>query len=187
MLRVLNTFIEALNRHPYLPQMIIIMLDQDLLSMLDLDVPGLTTQLECCISWLAKQFTREIEARKEKLHSRCPGALPQSDESPTLIWMELYDKPYTRNQFVQENRNKFNRGLNEVALREKNCRIMTIQSFGIRPVKLPRKATTLERSKLPNERFHQQLKQPESQILHCQPYQSFQSTCRPGNWRKLQP
>ena len=132
MLRVLNTFIEALNRHPYLPRMIIIMLDQDLLSMLDLDVPGLTTQLECCISWLAKQFTREIEARKEKLHSRCPGALPQSDESPTLIWMELYDKPYTRNQFVQENRNKFNRGLNEVALREKNCRIMTIQSFRIR-------------------------------------------------------
>ena len=100
--------------------------------MLDLEAPGLTKQLERCIDWLMKQMTRLIEAHKEQLFRRKQGALPSSDEFPVLIWVELFDKPYQRNQFIQENHNKFNKGVNEVAIKEKNCRVMTIESLGMR-------------------------------------------------------
>ena len=132
LLRVINAFTEGLNRRQHLPKYIIILLDKDILSMLDLDVAGLTKQLERCIAWLAKQMTKLIEARKEKLYKMKQGAVPSSDEFPTLIWVELFDKPYTRNRFIQENRNKFNKGINEVALHEKNCRVTAIESLGIR-------------------------------------------------------
>ena len=132
LLRVINAFTEGLNRRQHLPRYIIILLDKDILSLLDLDVAFLTKQLERCIAGLAKQMTRLIEARKEKLYKKKQGAVPSSDEFPTLIWVELFDKPYMRNRFIQKNRNKFNKGINEVAIHEKNYRVMAIESLGIR-------------------------------------------------------
>ena len=82
--------------------------------------------------WLAKQMNKLIEVRKEIFYEKRRGALPHSDDLPTLIWVELFDRPYQRNRFLQENHTKFNRAINEVALHQKNCRIMTIDSLGIR-------------------------------------------------------
>ena len=134
LLRTMNAFIEGLNRRSHLPRYVIIALGADLLEMVKTheSTTGLTKQLERCISWLAKQMNNLIEARKEKNFKKKPGAMPESDNFPVLIWMELFDIPYLRNKFIQENRSKFNKGINKVTLREKNCRVMTIESLGIR-------------------------------------------------------
>ena len=132
LLRILNSVIDGLNRHTFLPKYIIMLLDDNILRMMDLDSAGLTLQLERCMKWLAKQITGLIESRKEKMREMRPGALQESDEQPVLIWIEYFEKPYMRQHLLQENRNKFNRAINEMAIKEKNCRVMTIESLGIR-------------------------------------------------------
>ena len=131
LLRVINAFTEGLNRRQFLPRYVIIFLDADLLKFFNTDAQGITRQMETCIKWLAKEMNKLIETRKEQFADIKPGALPSSDDFPTLIWIKVYDRPYTRNNFITENRGKFNRGINEVALREKNCRVMSIESLGI--------------------------------------------------------
>ena len=118
-----NAFAEGLNRRTYLPKYVLVLLNQDILKMVDYDLPGLTKQPAHCVNWLATQLNREIESKKEKMFKKRHGSLHKSDVEPMLIWVELFDQPYTRNQF--------NKAINEMAVREKNCRVLRIESLGI--------------------------------------------------------
>ena len=94
--------------------------------MLGSDEPGFTAQIEHCVSYLSKNFTREIENQKDMLTRRRPGVHIIDDRFPTFILVEMHNRPFQRDDFAQSVCNKLNRGINEMATREKNVRVMDI-------------------------------------------------------------
>ena len=93
------------------------------------DLPGITHQLSRSINWFAIQIDRELAARAEKLKNIRPGAV--SSEETVIIWMELFESPL-QNRFLRLNRNKFNKGVNDMALQHTNVKVMEIKSLSQR-------------------------------------------------------
>ena len=125
LLHINNAFIEALNRRDRLPRYILLILDRDLIDMVNRFDFGITEQLEKCVKWLATQLEWSITARKEQMWNIKLGAIPLKDTK--IIWLEMFDRPVTDNAMTI--RNKFNRGLNEVAKQRNNNYIMVIDSL----------------------------------------------------------
>ena len=97
-------------------------LDRDLIDMINRFDFGITVQLEKCIRWLALQMERAIEARIEQMWSVKPGAVPQRDTK--FIWIEMFDHPAASADPAVNIRNKFNKGLNDMARSRNNHHIL---------------------------------------------------------------
>ena len=129
LLRTGTAIVDAFNERILLPRIIFVILDEDILNMINQDEWGLTKQIERCIKWISTQITREIDARIEFLLKMKPGAIINADEEPTIIWLEMIEKPYQGGSFANKNRNKFNKCVNDLAIREKNTKVMSIDNL----------------------------------------------------------
>ena len=124
LLHIYNAFIEGLNCQAFLPKYLLIVPNCDIIDAYCPDTPGQTKQLESAISWITRQITSKIEDRKEFFRQAKPGALPPSDSLPTIIWIAMHDWPFRAGDFGLTSCCKFNRGINEVAIKEKNVRVL---------------------------------------------------------------
>ena len=127
LLRSVNAITEAFNERPFLPRVILVIIDQDFLQMINQESWGLTRQIEHCTNWYATQLSRAIEARLETLHKKRRGAIAQEETS--IIWVEMTERPYIHHKFIMRNRNKFNKSINDMAVRSKNTRVLHLETL----------------------------------------------------------
>ena len=123
-MHIYNAFVEGLNHCAFLPKYLLIVPDRDIIDAYFPDTPGLTKQLESAISWITKSITDKIEVRKTFFRYAKPGTLPISDSLPTIIWIEMHNHPFRAGDFGLVSHTKFNKAINEVAIREKNVRTL---------------------------------------------------------------
>ena len=132
LIRINNALIEAFNCREQLPAYILIILDRDFIDMINRFDFGIMAQLEHCVNWLATQVTHHLKARREQLWNVKPGAVAQ--ENTKIVWVEMFDRPINNNGTSDpaiKIRNKFNRGLNEVAGRHKFHHVMVLESLKV--------------------------------------------------------
>ena len=130
-IRMLNSFVDALNRRPHLPKYILLVPDKDLLEAIDFFNFGITKILGTCLNWLAKQFERMLESRHENIFKKCPGALRL--EETKLIWVKMICRPQVKPSDarfkVLATRAKLNNTLDDLAVWHKNIQIISITSL----------------------------------------------------------
>ena len=127
--RLMNTLTEALNRRNPLPRYIIVIPDTAFIQAIKFDnLPGITLQLERMVKWYNTQITRELASREEALKKSRPGAVDDRIR-PIIIWVELFEKPL-QPAYIRFNRNKFNKGINEMAMENDSCvKVMEITTL----------------------------------------------------------
>ena len=125
--RLLDAFIEGMNRKAILPKHIIVMLDRDLIDQFQKFDTDFTRQFQRNVKWFATQMDRLLEARKDVLQQRRPGVL-HPDIYPTVIWVEMFDRPFRSGDPAFDLMNKFNKALNDVATHHKNYRILEVST-----------------------------------------------------------
>ena len=125
LLRANNAFIEALNRRGRLPRYILIIFDRDLIDMINRFDFGITEQLDRCIRWFATQMEHSLAARREQIWNVHPGGISVHDTK--MIWVEMFDRLVVDQAITI--RNKFNKGINELAQQRHNSHVMFIESF----------------------------------------------------------
>ena len=128
LLRVANAIVDAFSQRPYLPKAILIILDHDLFDMINTECWGMTEQINRCMSWIARQLCRELEARVEMLLKKRPGAVDHVEDT-VIIWVEIFDRPYIGFKLAMKNRNKFNKIVNDITIWEKNTKVLNLSSL----------------------------------------------------------
>ena len=123
LVRVQKAMEEAFSRKWHLPKYIIVMLDRDILHMINSEASGLTKAIERCLHYFARELASNTEDRMETFAAQRPGA---AIDEPTIIWVEMFDRAYIGYTYAMRNINKFNKVLNDVAMREKNSKVMSI-------------------------------------------------------------
>ena len=125
--RTFDAFMDGLDRRPFLPRYILVVLDMDFITMIADELKGksgLTAQLQRVVDWLALHMEREIEARIEYLSKKRPGAV--DDHETQIIWVEMFERP---GALENQDHNKFNKCINEMAVRRKNTHILRIETL----------------------------------------------------------
>ena len=126
MAHIVDALMDGLNKKNFLPKFVLVALDRNLLDMFNYDELGFTGQIERCVEWLAHTFQCEFEVHIDYLNRRCPGVHIVPDEFPMFIWIEIPDRSFPPGDLAITAHNKFNKGINEVANRQKNMRAMNI-------------------------------------------------------------
>ena len=93
--RLINCFIKELNDNIYLPSLLVMIPDHDLLNYVAnyfsndtrLDSTDLRNAFGKAIQWLASQLDRAIEIRKDALHIRHNGAVDPLE--PRILWIKV--------------------------------------------------------------------------------------------------
>ena len=124
---LLDAFIDGMNRKAILPKHILVMLDRDMINQFEKFDTDFTRQFQCNVKWFATQMDHLLEARKDILQQRRPGAL-QPDTYPTIVWIEMFDHPFRSGDPAFDLMNKFNKALNDVATHHKNYRILEVNT-----------------------------------------------------------
>ena len=123
----MQAFSDGMNRKVHLPKYIIIIIDRDILDAFANFEGSLTQECERALKWFAREMDRKIEECKEQLNKIKQGAL-LDDIFPRIIWLEMFDRPFTIGDIAFETFGKFNRAINQVALHQKNARVMEVSS-----------------------------------------------------------
>ena len=121
--RLLNCFIKALNDHAYLPQVIIMIPDHDLIHHIDDYGPGFRLLVGTSIGYIADQIDRAIEIRKDQLMAKCPGTIDEN--SVKIVWIKALGRMKSQDEATVKY--KFNAELEEVLSQRGNHFIMDVQ------------------------------------------------------------
>ena len=127
--RVLNSLIEALNRNKTLLTYLFVMIDKELIHAVNYHDYGVSWILSRCLHWIAREFNKAIEGRKEQILRRCPGTMI-NEYVPEVIWVKALERPKWENYLENLRRSlqmvkKFNHVLDEVA-EEKGHKTLTV-------------------------------------------------------------
>ena len=89
MLRMVNALVEAINKRPRLPRMILIFPDRDILDALGQEFADDNTYdaVHRLVSWFVNFVDRSITARKEDMYQMRPGTINPSE--PKIIWVQM--------------------------------------------------------------------------------------------------
>ena len=98
--RILNSFIEALNRNESLPSYIMVILDKDIIKNINHFNYGISWIISRCLHWLCTQINRLIITRRNEIIDQRPGALLTNNQ-PIVIWIKMLDRP----KMTYKNRN----------------------------------------------------------------------------------
>ena len=123
MVKIVNCFIEALNRFHTLPRFIVVVPDQDIIKAIDFYNFSISKIIQRSLEWMVRQFDRIIVDRKEKLLQVRPGAVVSLE--PKIIWVKMLDRPGASR--VMSLRAKFNAILEETLFKARFSYIMKIQ------------------------------------------------------------
>ena len=123
MVRFVNCFAEALNRFHLLPRFMVIIPDQDIIKAINYYDYGISKIIQRCLEWVLCEFDCIIEARKEDLLKKRPGAVCALE--PKIIWVKMIDCPGASR--VMSLREKFNAILEESLFKYKQTYIAEIK------------------------------------------------------------
>ena len=119
--RVVNSMIEVINRTKRLPRFLIVMLDKDLISEIDIFSKYAIKTLKENVNWLAKQIGIYLRRKRIDILTKKPGATFVEDS--TVIFIRMMRRPdlnlrrgSTKDEIFAL-RAKFNDTLNEAAAR----------------------------------------------------------------------
>ena len=91
--KILNALIKALNRNAGMPDYLIIVPDVDILKSISHFDFGVSWIISRNLHWLSMEIRKLMEAHKEYLMSRRPGALPIGGKCPEIIWVKMLERP----------------------------------------------------------------------------------------------
>ena len=117
--RVLNSFIEALNKGCRLPWFLLVVLDKDIIEGVRSFNFGTAKEILDNIKWLVKQIDVMIDCKRLKITQLKLGAVYSTDPKIVLITMIRHPLQFPSNSQMEKVvslRAKFNNALNEVAL-----------------------------------------------------------------------
>ena len=90
--RLLNCFIELLNKNQHLPRYIFIIIDKDWFETSGIVEFGAQMAITQAVQWWLKEINKFIAIRKDHLYNKKPGTLSSSSE-PRLIWVAMIKRP----------------------------------------------------------------------------------------------
>ena len=107
MTRLVNSLVKALNDAKYLPRIILVVLDDDILHQIGKLKVGTDAIiiLEKAINWVMLQMERAITSKKDGLKKKKPGAVVTS--KPKVIWVKML-KRYNACNHLMQVRNTYN-------------------------------------------------------------------------------
>ena len=120
--RILNSFVAAINKKIYLPDYLIIVLDDDLIEFLQYQKIGVSTLYDNWLEFIAGNVTQALDIRCKQL----PLAVVGKD-STQVYWVE----PAPHYNFCEENkqmREKFSMCLDYLCKIYDNMRVLIIRS-----------------------------------------------------------
>ena len=80
--RLVNSLYKGLNKHSALPRLIVVILDDDLVSSIDYRKSDCDETLHKLTSWLMREFAKAIRATKDVLPEKA-----KSEHLPHILWM----------------------------------------------------------------------------------------------------
>ena len=99
--RIRNQLIRAINAQQTFPKLVILVLDDDLLSVIDKNRRSNEHTIRKMINWLMRQFERIVEAQKELLPEKAKKMF-----YPHFMWVEAPHHKYFKNNELRRNFNK---------------------------------------------------------------------------------
>ena len=133
---ILNSFIEILNQREWLPKMLVIIIDKDILADLNYVESSVHRWLVTAIKWLLANINRCINSRTQDLFSKKPGAVKPNE--PKLIWLKMIPRPQTVNMNDNEygnmmsTRHSFNLALEETIRVDVQSYMLDIRSLSVK-------------------------------------------------------
>ena len=120
---LVNSLIKALNDAEFLPRIIIVVADGDIIKQVNYFGFGVDFVLGPIINWIVNNMERAIDCRKTDLANRLPGAVIFGE--PKVIWVKMMDKPngYDRGLALHH---KFNKLLENILYSKRNHYIMDV-------------------------------------------------------------
>ena len=106
--RICNTIIKGLKEQKYLPKLIVVVLDDDLIKYLNFNQYGFSYASRCLLSYIMIEFKRILEAHAEHL----PKKAKHTDDAPKFVWIQ---PPLHRNFTNNTLHNKFAKVCDEMA------------------------------------------------------------------------
>ena len=123
--KLVNCVIKALNDTNKLPRIILIVPDSDLLRYIDYDDHGIKEVTKGAVEWITTQIVRAVDAKKDFLMRRKPGAVIASE--PKIIWVKMIDRVNGRSSLLAL-RSKYNEAMEDVLSNNKNHYVMDINA-----------------------------------------------------------
>ena len=131
LVRIHNAMTSALNGSPKaarLPNYVIIVLDDDLITYLDFKESGVATLLGTWIEWLAKQFNTLVSSRGEQLPEKC-------NKKVFFYWVSAPTHScFSRGR--NDLRTKYNLSLDSVVRSQDNMRLIKIKDWNAKDTTL---------------------------------------------------
>ena len=108
--RIVNEVVKAMNEEWYLPRLVIIMLDKDLIDEANCKGFGCKTIFDLELAYMTQKINEAIELRRDDLRFRCAGSVME-DEETTVVWIEMPTRPFMKTDkgFVFAQRSTFNK------------------------------------------------------------------------------
>ena len=123
--RILNCFIESLNKYHTIPRFVIIFPDWDIVRYLNYEAFGISHIIGKCVEWLVEEFSKAISIKKEDMRSVRPGSVTTLE--PKFIWVKMIERPGHAASKHMLNREKFNAVLEQTLHGTKSMYIMGIE------------------------------------------------------------
>ena len=82
LVRIQNTFVNAVNKNHSLPKYIIVILEDDLISFMNYSGKGMSELMGNCLTWLDKKFKEGIDKRKSQLPDKA-----KHPDQPCVYWV----------------------------------------------------------------------------------------------------
>ena len=122
---LVNSLIHGLNKNKYLPRLIIILPDWDIVKYVGEVSFGIFLILEKMLSWTVEAMYRAIETRKEDLRKFKSGVVTYGE--PKILWVKMIDRVGVIDRALAVC-NKFNRALENVLSRRRNNYVIDVNN-----------------------------------------------------------
>ena len=109
--RLVNSLAHAINENRYLPRLILILPDWDMIKHIGQVTYGIYEILERLIKWVINTMIRMVDTRKDDLSHHFSGAVAFSE--PKFIWFKMINRINVQDRALAV-RGKFNRALENI-------------------------------------------------------------------------
>ena len=113
--KFVNCLVKALNQTLKLPKLVVVIPDDDILRYVFEDTEECKRLTKTAIRWVVNQMIRAVDAKKDNMSRRKPGAVMAKE--PKFIWIKMFDRISSRER-LYDYREMYNECL-ETLLAEK--------------------------------------------------------------------
>ena len=124
MANIYNSLICTLNmktdltKNYQLPRFIIVIPEADILKHINYFSYGISTIIGKCLNWIITEMERVVDARKDELRRKNPGAVAPNE--PKIIWVAMMNRPHISYNDMMSVCTKYNKILRDLLAIERN-------------------------------------------------------------------